>query len=85
MCTIDGKGTFHGMAILASVTPPLKNKVVSIPRGSVSLDAVTLKGRVPIYPFRISETVLSQIRYEKISQITVNNPFAFLDQLWFSS
>ena len=36
-CTLDEKGTFHGMAILAAVTPGLLNNKIVVPRRQVCL------------------------------------------------
>lgn len=85
VCTMDGRNTFHGMALLATVTPPLINSRSPIPRVEVSLDEVAQKGKIPIYPYRLSETVLSKVQYEKIPGKNVNDPYASLDQLWLAT
>ena len=36
-CTLDGKGTFHGMAIIAAITPGVQNLKVIVPRKKVSI------------------------------------------------
>ena len=47
MCTLDGHGTFHGMGIIAAVTPET-SEVRSIPRVKVtSLDVASI-GKVQI-------------------------------------
>ena len=61
VCTADGRNTFHGMALLATV----------------SLDEVSQKGKIPIYPYCLSETVLSKVQYEKIPGKNVNDPYAY--------
>ncbi len=35
-CTLDGNGTLHGMAIIATVTPQLLRKRKAIPRNNVT-------------------------------------------------
>ena len=32
LCTLDGKGTFHGMAIIAAITPQAKRTYPIVPR-----------------------------------------------------
>ena len=71
--------------LLAAVTPPLINSRSPIPRVEVSLDEVAQKGKIPIYPYRLSETVLSKVQYEKIPGKNVNDPYASLDQLWLAT
>ena len=34
-CTLDGNGTFHGMAIIAAITPHTKRAYPDVPRGKV--------------------------------------------------
>lgn len=35
LCTLDGKGTFHGMAIIAAITPQAKRAYPVVPRAKV--------------------------------------------------
>ena len=41
LCTLDGKGTFHGMAIIAAITPQTERAYPVVPRVKVSKVLIT--------------------------------------------
>jgi hypothetical protein len=47
ICTLDGKDTFHGMGIIANVTPKTE-QALKIPRVSVSAEDIMQVGRINI-------------------------------------
>ncbi|KAL8574178.1 hypothetical protein ACOMHN_033653 [Nucella lapillus] len=49
--TLDGRGTFHGMGIIASVTPGVK-AARRVPRRDVSLKDIKAIGQIKIHFFR---------------------------------
>ena len=65
-CTLDGKGTFHGMAIIAAITPCSKNTFRSVPwrtditaneiRNATSINIVPYCGdeKVSLYPLMLT-------------------------------
>ncbi|KAL8591446.1 hypothetical protein ACOMHN_026636 [Nucella lapillus] len=55
--TLDGRGTFHGMGIIASVTPGVK-AARRVPRRDVSLKDIKAIGQIKITFFRSPSCVL---------------------------
>ena len=65
LCTLDGHGTFHGMGIIAAVTPETSS-VRSIPRVKViSLDVASI-GKVQIRFHKEESCGMSAVTYQKL-------------------
>ncbi|KAL8580209.1 hypothetical protein ACOMHN_049269 [Nucella lapillus] len=58
--TLDGRGTFHGMGIIASVTPGVK-AARRVPRRDVSLKDIKAIGQIKIHFFRASHKARSVV------------------------
>jgi hypothetical protein len=50
-CTIDGHGTFHGMGIIAGLTPGFKCDS-AVPRAEVSNESILVLGSIDIKYYR---------------------------------
>ncbi|KAL8566075.1 hypothetical protein ACOMHN_045250 [Nucella lapillus] len=59
--TLDGRGTFHGMGIIASVTPGVK-AARRVPRRDVSLKDIKAIGKIKIPFFRSSSAKVWDIQ-----------------------
>lgn len=82
--TVDGRSTFHGMGVIAAVTP--KTAVTSVvKRVSVSADDVAAVGRITIKPFLPMGNELKELKYECLHDLSPpreedNRPL--VDLLW---
>lgn len=85
ICTIDGRNTFHGMGIIASITPAPKYLPRKIPRTSPSAADIRDAYKIRVLHVRCDDSVLSKIRYVRIPDFTALDPSASLDTLWLSS
>ena len=82
--TLDGNNTFHGMGMIATVTPGVRSSI-RIPRTKVSLSDLTSVGRVPIQFHKGESAGMSAIMYEKLYRMKAQDSTASLDVLWKSS
>jgi hypothetical protein len=80
ICTIDGRNTFHGMGIIATVTPATSS-TRTIPRVTVSADDIVAVGRVNIQQFVSAFDGLQTWKYEKLQEHDVADPTANVDLL----
>ena len=62
ICTIDGRNTFHGMGMIASVTKGKFNSK-EVPRITVSDNELLKKSAVPILPFKDRKDLLKGLKY----------------------
>ena len=77
VATLDGKGTFHGMGIIAASTPGKKlNKAVK--RICVSPEEITDLANISISFFKQSQPPPS-INFQKIHQMSISDPTQYLD------
>ena len=67
--TLDGTGTFHGMGIIASITPGTK-ATIPIPIRKVSVQDMAKVGRIEICPF-IGPLENTPLHYQELQSITV--------------
>ena len=67
--TLDGRGTFHGMEIIAAITPGAK-ATIPIPIRKVSAEDIAKVGRVEIRPF-IGSLETTPLHYQELQSITV--------------
>ena len=84
VATIDGTGTFHGMEIIAAVTPKIHiiNKI--IPKRNVKAADITAVGRINIEYFKIPPKV-PPLTYLQLEPVTAYDPTSQLDVLWKAS
>ena len=82
--TLDGHGTFHGMGMIAAVTPATKAGRV-IPRVKVTSHDIAMVGRVPIMYHRDESHGMSTITYHNLVNIKATDATAQLDFLWKTS
>ena len=67
--TLDGTGTFHGMGIIAAITPGTK-ATIPIPIRKVSVQDMAKVGRIEICPF-IGPLENTPLHYQELQSITV--------------
>ena len=79
--TLDGNNTFHGMGMIATVTPGVRSNN-RIPRMKVSLRDLASVGRVPIRFHKEESIGMTAIMYEKLYKLKAHDPTANLDILW---
>lgn len=77
--TIDGKGTFHGMGMIAAFTPP-NESVKSIMRSNATIADVRAIGQVDILPYS-KKLVGNGLCYKKLLEILYNDDFLQTDLL----
>ena len=84
ICTLDGNNTFHGMGIIASVTPASTSARIRIPRINPTADDIRNAQKIRIVHHKSDDSILSRIRYEGLRdfQPVVNST---LEILWHSS
>lgn len=79
--TLDGNDTFHGMGIIASVTPETKHSQL-VPRRKVNLDDLCTTQCIQ---HQGSPSQAVEIKYNSIVIKEVQDPTANLDILWKTS
>ena len=82
--TLDENYTFHGMGMIAAITPGTKknNRILRVkvtPRDIASI------GRVPIRYHREESLGMDMVTYEKLHSFKAKDPTAHLDVVWKSS
>ena len=82
--TLDGNNTFHGMGMIACVTPGTKASN-SISRVKVLSYEVASTGRVPVLYYKECSTGMTEVRYQKLNSFIAKDPTAELDLLWKAS
>ena len=83
-CTIDGKGTFHGMGIIATITLGIKASK-PVPRVSVTKEKIINVGRIPIHAWDSKEDRFSQWTFKHIKYWQIESPNFHIDLLWKAS
>lgn len=84
VATLDGTGTFHGMGIIAVITPKVQTPTTPIPRVHVTSEEIAEVGRISIEYFKIPTTI-SPLTYLPLLSVLQDEPTAPLDVLWKSS
>lgn len=80
--TIDGHNTFHGMGIIAAVTPGIKSRT-PVARISVTTEDITAIGRIDIHAWRGDSCRLRSMVYNKSFENIMNQPrISNIDLLW---
>ena len=83
--TIDGTGTFHGMRIIAAVTPKIHIINKRIPKRNVTAADITAVCRINIEYFKIPPKV-PPLTYLQLEPVTAYDPTSCqLDVLWKAS
>jgi hypothetical protein len=81
ICTIDGHNTFHGMGIIASVTPGnLSCKL--IPRINVTSEDIKQVGKICIRNFESQHTRNFPLTFKELTVMEQTDPTADIDILW---
>ena len=78
--TLDGDNTFHGMGMIATVSPGVRSNN-RIPRMKVSLGDLASLGQVPIRFHKEESIGMTAIMYEKLYKLKAHDPTANLDIL----
>ena len=81
--TLDGNDTFHGMGIIASVTPGTKHSQL-VPRKTVNPDDLSTTGRIQLQHRGLASEAV-EIKYNSIVIKKAQDPTANLDILWKTS
>lgn len=76
--TLDGNATFHGMGMIAAVTPGVKKANVIL-RAKIKPSAVAA---MPILFHRDEGLGMSMVKFEKLCSFKAKDPTAYLDILW---
>lgn len=79
--TLDGNNTFHGMGIIAVVTPGTKHSR-TVARHKVTPDEISTTGRIEIHPPCEPRQAHVEIKYKDLVLIRAEDPTANLDILW---
>lgn len=81
IATLDGHNTFHGMGIIATVTPMTKSPK-QIPRMSATLEDVKSVGRINIQFYKAPNNEALPMIYDKLYLPINEDPTSMLDLLW---
>ena len=79
--TIDGNNSFHGVGMIAAITPDVRKSNPMI-RMKVTPKDVAAIGRVPIQYIREDSLGENILKYEKLHSFEAMDPTANLDILW---
>ena len=78
--TLDGKGTFHGMGIIATVTPGTNSRT-AVPKKDVTTEKIMKAGRIDVHPYSVQDNNV-QLLYKELKNLKVKDSTANLDLLW---
>ena len=78
--TLDGNGTFHGMGIIATITPGTKSKI-PVPKSKVTTEDIAKTGSIEMCPF-VGPVENTPLYFKELHDLHVKNPTANLDLLW---
>ena len=79
--TLDGHGTFHGMGIIAAITPGTMRSR-PIPRKSVTTEQIANAGKLVIHHYNRSNENQQLLVYKDLKDLKVQDSFAHLDLLY---
>lgn len=79
--TLDGHNTFHGMGMIAVVTPGT-SRTGQIPRVSVTAEDVAAVGKVNIEQFISKSDGSQSMQYQKLKRFGTEDPTSNADVLW---
>ena len=78
--TLDGSGTFHGMGMIAIVTPAIKSKF-KVPKIKVTAEDISKTGGVKIRPY-VGPLEDTPLVFKQLRDLSIKNPTENLDLLW---
>ena len=78
--TLDGSDTFHGMGIIAGVTPGTKSRD-PIPRLDVSIDDLKSAAKIDIKYYRPPSNLMTEISYQELEDLKVIDTTRLVDFL----
>ena len=84
VATLDGNDTFHGMGIIAIVTPGTKHNQ-KVPRSQIASKDVSNSGFVKIQYYRGDYRAINALKYGIIPVVVAEDPTSNLDVLWQTS
>ena len=67
VCTLNGRNTFHGMGIIAAITPKVNSSII-VPKKTVSTDSLIQIGRIET-KFIERRTGHSPIKYQNLKYL----------------
>jgi len=79
--TLDGTGTFHGMGIIAMITPATKT-TKPVPIKAVSAEEIASAGRIDICHYQGPAENIPQLIYKELRDVRVQDSSENLDLLW---
>ena len=78
--TLNGNGKYHGMGIIATITPVTKSKI-PVPKSKVTTEDIAKTGSIEICPF-IGPVENAPLYFKELHDLHVKDPTANLDLLW---
>lgn len=82
LCTLDGKGTFHGMGMICIDSLSGSGSEKRIDRVKATTEDVKKAGSVEIVQYSEDAEESMFIKYTKLSPSTIHDAFNKLDLLW---
>ena len=86
ICALDGRNTFHGMGIIANVTPGLKVTLKSMYRQKITAEEINITGRILIVHRKSNNSVLLIMNYDLLhpgsKEDKISNLHSLLLMLW---
>jgi len=79
--TLDGNDTFHGMGMIATITPGIK-KSTPLCRAKVSPSEIACIGRVPILYHKEDGLGMTKLKYEQLNSFIAKDSTSQIDLLW---
>lgn len=79
--TVDGFNTFHGMGIIATVTPGIKHQK-PVPKQDVSAKDLVVKGNINIHFFKADFSTKLPLTYKELGKVGWTDNTQKLDLLW---
>ena len=79
--TLDGRNTFHGMCIIAAVSPCIKT-CMPIPRVTVSAEDI---GGINIHHFSAADVSINGFIYQRLPRLNLKDATGNVDLLWKTS
>lgn len=79
--TLDGTGTFHGMGIIATITPGTKTSK-PVPNKAVSAEEIASVGQIDICHYKGPSEDIPQLLYRELRDLRVQDTSMNLDLLW---
>jgi len=81
---IDGRNTFHGMGMIATITPGTKRSY-QIPRLTVSTDEICSIGHVKVKYFTSVAEGFRSLSYQPLPALNIEDPTSAIDVFWNTS